>query len=231
MIGAVIGGAACLYWRLDRTATHPGPAAIAAALAATAVIVSLLPLHTRFGTPWAVIHHLPGASAMRAIDRIQLVTGVIATLGGAAAATEISARLRVHRHRLLRAAALAVLGLAIVEQINTTNTSVIDRRAQVALLNSVRRPPKGCRSFYVVDTRQPNLAFFEYQLDAMLVSQRVSLPTLNGYEAYNPPGWDLASPGSPAYADAVRSWAELKGVQAGLCQLDLGTMRWVAVQT
>ena len=63
-------------------------ARLAVALTGTAVITAILPLDTRSGSAWATVWHLPGASALRAIDRIRLVTGMLAILAIAAAASE-----------------------------------------------------------------------------------------------------------------------------------------------
>ena len=72
------------------------------------------------------------------------------------------------------------------------------------------------------------LAYYEYQIDAMLVSQRLSLPTINGYSGYFPPGWGLLEPWLPTYAAAVSEWSEEHGLTSGVCSLDLTTMQWHA---
>jgi hypothetical protein len=64
------------------------------------------------------------------------------------------------------------------------------------------------------------------QIDAMLISEKYRLATLNGYTGYQPPGWGLLDPNSPGYLRAVSSWASQHGVETGLCQLDLATMQW-----
>lgn len=225
MLATVVLGALCARRVFTRTAGHPRVARLAATLAVTAVVTELLPIHTRFVTPWALIFHLPGASAMRSIDRIDMVAGLVATLSLAAASVELWSSRADRRSRLVRAALALVVALVLIEQLNTTRTSVVDRRVQHALLASVRPAPAGCRSFYVSDSRG-TLPFFESQLDAMLISQKIHLPTINGYTAYNPIGWNLAEIGSPTYLDEVRTWTGSKGVAPDLCQLDLGTMRW-----
>jgi hypothetical protein len=136
-----------------------------------------------------------------------------------------------------------LLLLAVAEQINTTrfpselpgDSGVgLDRAAQLAFLRSATPPPSGCRSFFVLDTvhRKPLSAGKRHavtsadQLDAMLISQKYRIPTLNGFSSYFPSGWGLRYPNAPGYLGAVRSWAAEHRVQDGLCRLDLGTMRW-----
>jgi hypothetical protein len=62
----------------------------------------------------------------------------------------------------------------------------------------------------------------------MLISEQLSVPTVNGYTAHDPPGWRLANPERPGYLAEVAAWASSHGVRSGLCELDLGTMRWLA---
>lgn len=225
MIAALVGGVACLAWLRRRRAQYPVIAGAAVALAATAVIVALLPVHTPIGSAWAVIYHLPGASAMRAVDRIQIVVTLVVCLAFAAAATE-AARHPFARQPIYRVATAAVLVLVTVEQINTNPTSDIRHNVQEHLIRSVTKPPPACKAFYVVDHRDPNLFFVEYQIDAMLISQKLSLPTLNGYTSRDPSHWTLKYLKTAAYLPGVASWAIEHDVTTGLCQLDLGTMTW-----
>ena len=230
LICAVLGGGWCAWRVRTGRAARPVPARMAAGLAATAVVGELIPMHTRIGTPWALFYHLPGAGAMRAIDRIGLVAGLAAVLALVAAATELWAHLASHRQPLLRVAVAGVLAVAVLEQVNTSPTSSVDRAAQTRILAGLGRPPGSCRSFYVVDSRS-DLPFFESQIDAMLISQRLGLPTVNGYTAYNPKGWDLADIGSPSYLDSVSQWVGTRAVAAGLCQFDLADGEWSSAAT
>jgi hypothetical protein len=237
-----IGGAAlCLWWLRFRRAARPPVARAAVVLAITAVIAAFIPLHTQYFTLWAVIYHLPGARAMRAIDRAEIVTNLVALLAAAAAVTEIAAHGRTPAHPIpgprwiasylntlprLGLLAGALLVLLAVEQINSTNTSQLNRRTQSSLLSSVRPAPAACRSFHVVDSTDPALPFYESQIDAMLISQKLSLPTINGYTAYNPPGWNLEEVGANDYFASVAGWVQMHPLVSGLCQLDLAQMTW-----
>jgi hypothetical protein len=225
MLGVLAGGALCLWWLLAGRAVSPATARMAAALAATAVIADVLPLHTRIGTPWAVIYHLPGAREMRAIDRIQIVAGLAAFLALTAAATEVWNHAVANRQMATRLAVAVVVALTIAEQINTTPASAVSPSQEDARLAAARPPPAGCRSFYIVDP-VPIAVPVLRQIDAMLISQKLHLPTINGYTAYSPRGWTLEDPASPGYLAAIKSWADQEGVSAGLCRLDLVTMTW-----
>ena len=213
-----------LLWSNRRS--QPMRARLTFALAATALILYVLPVNSRFGSLWAVIWYLPGANAMRAIDRIQLVAGLAAMLAIAAVARDLAVLTGGWRRgRVLLGVGLGLLAVAIVEQVNTARISLVDRSAQVQFLDSVRPAPGGCRTYFVVDTAT-RLAYFEYQIDAMLVSQKLSLPTINGYTGYFPPGWNLLDPSLPTYPAAVAEWTTEHGLADGMCALDLATMQW-----
>ena len=77
-------------------------------------------------------------------------------------------------------------------------------------------------------SRSPN-TWALYSIDAMFVSLNDRLPTLNGYSAWGPEGWNLLHPEEANYINEVRRWIgrfDLKGV----CELDIDgrTMRVVA---
>ena len=94
------------------------------------------------------------------------------------------------------------------------------------MLRSVPAVPPGCTSFFVTDSVHPNLLFYKYQTEAMMISQRIGLPTLNGYSGDDPPGWGLSFPNTPTYMEFVRQWAIGNGLTTGICDLDLGKMSW-----
>jgi len=224
---ALAGGGYAAWRTITRTAARPVAARAATVLVATTIVFALLPLDTRFGSPWAIIYHLPGASAMRAIFRLEVVTGLLATMTIVAAATEASGALIARPHAaILRLAGVALLLLGLVEQVNTSPVSQINNHTQVALLRSATPAPSTCRSFYVIDSANATLPFYEAQIDAMLISQKLSLPTINGYTGYNPPGWGLEQIGAAGYQYNVSTWAVRHGVSSGLCELDLADMKW-----
>jgi hypothetical protein len=213
-----------LLWSNRRS--PPPQIRMTVALAATALILFLLPVNTRFGSLWVIVWHLPGGNAMRAIDRIQLITGLAAILAIAASTRHLATLTSGWRGgRALQLAGLGLLAIAVAEQANTFPVSLVDHPAQTHFLDSIKAPPSGCRTFFVVDTKTP-LAYFEYQVDAMLVSQKLSLPTVNGYTGHFPKGWGLLLPNLPSYPAAVSDWATEHGLASGMCSLDLATLQW-----
>src|SRR6202042_762116 len=78
---AVVGSVLALW--MSRTPVRRGRSIAvrsAAILAATAVVLSVLPLDTRLGSLWAVVWHIPGATVIRRTGRIGVVAGLVASM-------------------------------------------------------------------------------------------------------------------------------------------------------
>lgn len=229
---AVLGSVAAAWASRRRAGRASERAVIAAGAAASAVVLSFLPVRFHSGSLWIVAWHLPGGSAIRAIDRVALLAGVMAVTALVAAGSELWDLMgrgdagRVPRRRAGRVVIIAVVALIVVEQVNTQVTSGLNRPQQLALLRSVPAAPSGCRSFYLTDGPHPDVLFFVFQIDAMLISQKVGLPTINGYTGYDPKGWSLQSPG-PGYAAGVDEWIAAHRLR-DVCRLDLADMTWTA---
>jgi hypothetical protein len=223
----VVSGGAVTFWRLLR---HKTPLTlmlrVTLALCLTSVLLAVLPIDTSSGSAWILIWHLPGADAIRATDRIQIASNLVTALALIALATDAVRHWNRLRHSTpLLCMGLLLLCVVVAEQVNTTAVSGLRRSAQIAFLHSVPAPPAGCTSFYVTDSVNKQLPYYQYQTDAMLISQRIALPTLNGYSGDEPPGWGLNFPGSPVYVTFVQQWIETHGL-TGVCNLDLAHMSW-----
>jgi hypothetical protein len=82
-----------------------------------------------------------------------------------------------------------------------------------------------CQSFFI---KPPSAAYWSRSdntwalsnVDAMFISLNHRLPTLNGFSAWAPEGWDLRNPPEPEYADRARVWIADHHLVA-VCTLDL----------
>jgi hypothetical protein len=228
LLTVAVGGAV-VVWRVLRHRTPFTPMLrLTLALCCSSVLLAVLPIETWKGSAWVLIWHLPGANAIRATDRIQIASDLVTALALVALATEaIRHWPRLRRSMPLLGVGLALLCFIVAEQVNNTVGSQLQRGAEIAFLASVPAPPAGCASFYVTDTVQTDLPYYQYQTDAMLISQRFGLPTLNGYSGDEPPGWGgLNFPETSSYTTFVRQWADTHGLLTGVCDLDLGHMSW-----
>jgi hypothetical protein len=203
-----------------------------------AVVVSLvvlvIPLRVHDFSIWLMFfRHLPGFSVIRDPTRIIYLYELAVVL----AAGLFLMKLR--RSPVWRICVCLLLLCFIVIEHN--RDVPLDYERPVAVYRRWVAAPididRECQSFYIKGasdqymSRSPH-KWALYNIDAMFVSLNDALPTLNGYSAWYPDGWDLLSPQEERdYADAARRWIakyELKGV----CELDIEgrTMRVVRHQ-
>ena len=119
---------------------------------------------------------------------------------------------------------LVLPGVVAVEQINVTdNFRELDRGEQVAMLDAVPPAPDDCTAFWVLPAtgRNPDHA----SIDAMLIAQRIGIPTVNGYSGWTPDGWNL-QPGSDAYQVELSRWLDRSGLSQTTCTYDLARHAW-----
>jgi hypothetical protein len=187
-------------------------------------------------TVWSLVHaYIPGASAIRAVFRFNLVAALGVGFAIAAALELLMGLLRTStRRRSVAANALFffVGAIIIAEQVNTGKTHFLSKselRRQVSLVGS---PPRECQSFYVT-ARSPDSATADGQLPdemmnalAMIVAQAHHIPTLNGHSGSGPPGWSLSFPSRADYLDLVSDWIKRSGLRPGVCSLEIETGRW-----
>ena len=167
---------------------------------------------------WIVFQTIPGAGAIRAGARAQLLVGfwVVAALvflidrwvRGASAASWSQRR----------TIAIAALGFCIVEQVNVSH-GTLSRSAERAMLNAVPPLPRECESFLVKDSGPLS------EVDAMWISLTTGRPTLNGRSGGSPPGWGLADP-SADYLAAARQWIDRGGLSERVCLYDQANRTW-----
>jgi hypothetical protein len=93
-----------------------------------------------------------------------------------------------------------------------------------------------CESFAIAPasrdymSRSPHV-WMLYTGDAMFIALKYSIPTLNGYSAWTPQGWNLANPPEKGYDEAIASWIAQHQLRR-VCMLDIDarTMRLLPVR-
>jgi len=88
-----------------------------------------------------------------------------------------------------------------------------------------------CRSFFMLPASREYESRYEdptglYGIDAPFIAFEHSVPTLNGFSAWAPPGWSLATPSHPFYLAALREWIEAHHLR-NVCSLDIDARRMV----
>jgi hypothetical protein len=231
VIFSLMIGLRARYWEIDNRDELRRAVVIAAAAVCIALFLFTIKIHDQ--SFFLILSKLvPGARAIRAGYRGMIVANFFAVIAVALAISQIwlissrhsTAGLKV---KLTRAVVGALMTLGMVEQVNLGQVSSVSRAFELAQLNNVSAPPGECRSFYI--TSEPGQFWATVQIDAMLVAQRVSLPTINGYSGFFPPTWYLYYPTNADYEQNARAWAAQRGIGTGLCRLQMvdGTFRRV----
>jgi hypothetical protein len=176
-----------------------------------------------FSFYWFIYHMIPGASAIRATGRIQLLVNLWIVAGLAVLLQSWINQAPAHWRRNFKAAVGGLLLLCLVEQLNVMSGGGLPRSRELAMLASIPAPPAECHAFLLRVDHPVNAVD---EVDAMWISHQAKLPTINGSSSWTPPGWHLYDH-SLDYYDAARQWIALKGVQQ-VCLYDRAERSWSA---
>jgi hypothetical protein len=185
-------------------------AVLLAATAASVLVAWALLCRTQSGSLWYLVWRIvPGAGAIRLTFRFQyqlslaVVVVVIAALSAAwDRSTTHAAWSSEPRRRVALAAIVAASAWLAIEEVNLTRTHGIHRQEELARLASIPSPGLRCHSFSIQQS-SPGWPTnpIALQIDAMLIAERLTLPTVNGYSGFAPPG---LGPGKPPGAPISR---------------------------
>ena len=193
-------------------------------MAAAVVVLCLAMFRWGYATPWWLVWKLvPGAGGVRVVSRLQLflVAPIIVVA--------VSCLQRLYA-RMPRYIVVLLGGLVLLEQ-GEIASPMYDQPSELARL-SVPVPPVACKAFYVSATKDSGLKgdvyrLYPHNVEAMVISELIRLPTVNGFATFNPPDWNFAEPLRSDYEARVRSYAAEHGL-TGLCRLDLLARSWAA---
>lgn len=215
---ALLAAAAWIPWfNIDRRIRLYGLWAVV-----VSVVVLMIPLRVHDFSIWLMFfRHLPGFGVIRDPTRIIYLYELAVVL----AAGLFLMKLR--RNPVWRICVCLLLLFFIVTEHN--HDVPLDYARPVAVYRRWVAAPIGiareCQSFYIKGasdkymSRSPNM-WSLYNIDAMFVSLNDALPTLNGYSAWGPEGWNLLNPEGADYINEVRRWIEKYGLR-GVCEFDI----------
>jgi hypothetical protein len=175
---------------------------------------------------WFFIYHLfPGAKALNVISAYQffLVFPVII----------IAVRYLSTQH-IVTPILFLLCALMIVEEINHPYLS-LDRKVELnKLLLPNGLPPKICKVFYVSGWAEQTsngdgvMSIYPHNVTAMMIAERIHIPTINGVASFSPPDWNFSNPNNVDYDARILTYAKKHGI-TDLCKLDLNNKRWSIV--
>jgi len=185
------------------------------------LVVLLIPLSFNGFSIWrTVFEPLPGFAVIRDPQRIIYLyeLAVVLAIGLSLA--------RVSPTSSYRWAVLALVALLIVASPNRQVFAYL--RPNEAFDRWVTAPIEidpSCRSFFVKAaspqySSRSRWLWMLYSIDSTFVALDHSIPTLNGYSAWRPEGWDLFVPEEAEYAERVRRWIQSHALHH-VCELDL----------
>ena len=66
---------------------------------------------------------------------------------------------------------------------------------------------------------------YAVQTEAMLISQKIDLPTIDGYSGEFPPFWKFPYPNAGNYLTSIHAWEQVHHL-THVCEFDLVNMEW-----
>nr|AYC79416.1 hypothetical protein [uncultured bacterium] len=192
-------------------------------------LVVLAGLQYRGHTPWTIVYALvPGAKAIRAVARLSIVMALPMAIVFALTIEEALGYF-AQRRDYARAVLSGVLLIAIIfgclEQLTTGEGQYFSIGRENDRLNRLSAQlPDDCAAFYVTAAPQlDDLSFHDQNSmhDAMLISVKRHVPTLNGRSGKNPPDWSLRDVDSADYEQNVARWIRRYQVTGRVCRLAL----------
>jgi hypothetical protein len=189
--------------------------------AAVSAVVFLMPVRVDGLSIWlSFLQYLPGFSVIRDPTRIIFVYELAFILAAAMSLARF-------RQQLGLRAGICLLFVYFLITDHRVDRLVYERPLSVyhQWVEAAIDVDPACESFYVKRasaqymSRSPNTGAL-YGGDSMFIALRQRLPTLNGYSAWTPDGWELMNPPEPTYSQRVRDWIQ-KNHLRNVCQLDL----------
>lgn len=176
---------------------------------------------------WAVWKFVPGGSAIRVPMRLQLMTSLTTVIGVVLVLSQWRASNFFGTGRWAQTAIFVGLtGVMVTEQINLSPNAHVSRSEELARLDAIPAYDKQCKVFYALYSANRLRPVWALQIDAMLIAQKIGIPTVNGYSGWDPQGWGLADIHQPGYVVEVEKWLERYGLTDEACTLDLATYKW-----
>lgn len=201
-------------------------------LSLTTLICSILLLRVKGHTMWWFVYSLiPGAAAIRAAFRFQLVLAfavAIVISVGLNDLLRLTSSLRIPIAGGL--ICILITALLFMETLNLgSNLSGISKhKEQGKGIGLISPAPDECKLFFVKPNwRNREPSYFAGHVDAMLIAERVGIPTINGYSGVQPKNWTMWDVYAGDYQLRVADWLNYNGIKDGVCSLDLGSKEWL----
>jgi hypothetical protein len=189
------------------------------------LVVLFIPLRLGEVSVWRTfIEPLPGFGVIRDPKRIVYVYELAVILATAALLSSFPSGSRFRPVVTLLAMLLVVTDRAPNPFRYRRAMAVFDRWVAAPITID-----PSCKSFYITRGSTEYMSrsdhmWSQYGLDSLFVSLRLRVPTLNGYSAWAPEGWDLFNPQEAEYAERVTRWVDRHKL-TDVCEFDIDARR------
>jgi hypothetical protein len=197
----------------------------------TTNIFCILGLQFRGHTLWKVVYVLvPGAKAIRAVARYAIVLALPMSIAFAFivqySINEIASRKDLLTRAFRGVVLFFVVTFGLFEQLNDGYGMYYSIRAENARIDRLAaKLPQDCAAFYVAaapsSSNEEEFGEQNSMHDAMLVSTKRHVPTLNGRSGKYPSGWSLRNIKATEYEDDVRGWIQQHQIGGKVCRLEI----------
>lgn len=198
-------------------------------LALTAIIIILfsIKLNANFSLWYFIYNIVPGASGIRSVGRYLIVSQMIVVIFVIYNLNQVFNRI-VHKKnsdylKYIIATFVIIVSVGILLEQANKGYFDLDKNKQMAFLDKFHLKDN-CRSFFIqhIINRKPEISN-SYQTDALMISMKTDIPTINGYSGLTPRHWYLGTPSLPSYNFYVFKWAERNKLSDNLYSVNIET--------
>lgn len=198
---------------------------LALAFATAGSILAVLPIYIFDHTLWQLIWHVPGASAIRAIGRVELFANLVFAIAVIISLHSFSIRSSIRKSKFTQVFLSLAMVFILLEQVNSNpNASINGDSAFLEETTISQSIPAACEVFYLTSAKDYPKEF-AHSL-AIRISQLSNVHTIDGYSGLTPKNWELLDPSSSDTDKNAFNWLESNEIGLQACRLDLVTSEW-----
>lgn len=183
----------------------------------------LLPISIAGFSPWYFVDKLiPGSQGARVIARYYIFLAFPVSV----LITYFFIK-QAERGKWIGFFVFILFSFITLSQINTRPPVVLDARHQAEMIEAVPAPPSLCKSFF---TSSPNPTpignvptIYRANIQAMLIADKVGIPTLNGFATFNPRDWNFEY--TKHYNENFLNYLKIHQLE-GVCMYDICKEKW-----
>ena len=173
---------------------------------------------------WMLLYqYLPGTNGLRVVSRVNIFLMLPFSLMAAQIFQYYENKTGLHRCFLC----IILPTLMIIEQLNTNPYVHVNVKENMKMLEELPVVSGKCRAFYLtnpigfkIGNKQIDDAY-RANVQAMLISSRINVPTIIGLSSFNPEGWVSIPPKDLNYQHSIMAYALRNDVVKDLCELNV----------